>query len=109
MLDNINLRGISCAWCLLSFSSCISLELLSIFLSLLLGQTQKLLHLLLLVTSNPLLTAMLIKAVRRQRLDVQLMAISISLCVYLTPLNYDLSLYQFVWLDDSFKLRSLSL
>ena len=29
--------------------------------------------------------------------------------VWMTPLNYDLYLYQFVWLDDSFKLWSLSL
>ena len=31
-------------------------------------------------------------------------SISISLCGWLTPLNYDLYLYQFVWLADSFKL-----
>ena len=29
-----------------------------------------------------------------------MISISISLCGWLTPLNYDLYLYQFVWLDD---------
>ena len=54
-----------------------------------------------------------------------MISISISLCGWLTPLNYDLYLYQFVcwmtplnydlylyqfvWLADSFKLLSLSL
>ena len=33
-----------------------------------------------------------------------MISISISLCVWLTPLNYDLYLYWFVWLADSFKL-----
>ena len=33
-----------------------------------------------------------------------MISISISLCGWMTPLNYDLYLYQFVWLDDSFKL-----
>ena len=33
-----------------------------------------------------------------------MISISISLCVRMTPLNYDLYLYQFVWLADSFKL-----
>ena len=33
-----------------------------------------------------------------------MISISISLCGWLTPLNYDLYLYQFVCLADSFKL-----
>ena len=33
-----------------------------------------------------------------------MISISISLCGWMTHLNYDLYLYQFVWLDDSFKL-----
>ena len=33
-----------------------------------------------------------------------MISISISLCVWLTPLNYDLYLYQFVCMVDSFKL-----
>jgi hypothetical protein len=33
-----------------------------------------------------------------------MISISISLCVWLTALIYDLYLYQFVWMDDSFKL-----
>ena len=33
-----------------------------------------------------------------------MISISISLCGWLTPLNYDLYLYQFVWLANSFKL-----
>ena len=33
-----------------------------------------------------------------------MISISISLCVWLTPLNYNLYLYQFVCMADSFKL-----
>ena len=33
-----------------------------------------------------------------------MISISISLCVWMTPLNYDLYLYQFVCMADSFKL-----
>ena len=33
-----------------------------------------------------------------------MISISISFCVWLTPLNYDLYLYQCLWLADSFKL-----
>ena len=33
-----------------------------------------------------------------------MISISISLCGWMTPLNYDLYLYQFVCMDDSFKL-----
>ena len=33
-----------------------------------------------------------------------MISICISLCGWMTTLNYDLYLYQFVWLDDSFKL-----
>ena len=33
-----------------------------------------------------------------------MISISISLCGWMTPLNYNLYLYQFVCMDDSFKL-----
>jgi hypothetical protein len=33
-----------------------------------------------------------------------MISIYINLCVWMTPLNYDLYLYQFVCMADSFKL-----